>query len=103
MNQNVPRKEIVEFLKSNYSVSQKTIDTDFTAVNKILKNTVKYESDALKTLLNDKYDDLYKRALSKNDLGNAIKVLDQMSKLNGMYTERKEIDIKDNSFEIVLK
>lgn len=88
---------------TKYNISEKTFDMDMTEVNRLIKKSVQFDVEGYKTILNERYEDLYSRALNKNDLNNAIRILDQMGKLNGCYVDKQEIDVKDNKFEITFK
>lgn len=69
-------------------------------INKILKETNIFDAEALKQLITNRYEDIYRKAVEKGDLNNALKALDLIGKTNSLYVEKKEIDIKDNTFEI---
>lgn len=94
------KQQIKNNIKEKYNVSDSTVDSDFTAANKLIKEQNTFDAEALKMLLNDRLECLYGKALIKNDINTALKVLNEFGKLNGLYVEKQQVDL-NNDFQIV--
>ena len=53
-------------------------------------------------MLNARLENIYSKAILKNDLKSALGVVQQQIKLNGLGIEKQSIDLNDNTFEIKL-
>ena len=57
----------------------------------------------IKVILNYRLEKLYSLALQGNKIETALKVIDQVGKLNNLYIDKQEVKLEDNQFEIVIQ
>lgn len=94
------RKLVKSTIQQEYSISDSQLDKDFMLVNEMLIQSNKDNADSLKIILNDRLECLYDKALQSNKIDTCLKVIDQQSKLNGLYVEKQEIDLNNQEFKI---
>lgn len=95
-----PRKQIKEEIKKKYNVSDITVDRDLAEANKKLSEQIDLTANAYKVLLNSRLEELYNRAIQKNDLKSAIASINSQMKLNGLDVQKQDISVLDNTFTI---
>lgn len=95
-----PRKQIKEEIKKKYNVSDITVDRDLAEANKKLSEQIDLTANAYKVLLNSRLEELYNRAIQKNDLKSAISSINSQMKLNGLDVQKQDISVLDNTFTI---
>ena len=95
-----PRKQIKEEIKKKYNVSDITVDRDLAEANKKLAEQIDWTANAYKVLLNSRLEELYNRAIQKNDLKSAIASINSQMKLNGLDVQKQDISVLDNTFTI---
>lgn len=96
------KRQIKDNLISKYNISESTVDKDFMEANKLLSEQMDLTAEAYKYLLNARLENIYSKAILKNDLKSALGVVQQQMKLNGLGIEKQSIDLNDNTFEIKL-
>lgn len=115
-NQQVRQSEILDYLKNGlskpqicslikekYGVGQSTIDKDFIACRDLILASNQESAASLKVILNYRLEKLYSLALQGNKIETALKVIDQVGKLNNLYIDKQEVKLEDNQFEIVIQ
>lgn len=95
-----PRKQIKEEIKKKYNISDITVDRDLAEANKKLSEQIDLTANAYKVLLNSRLEELYNRAMQKNDLKSAIASINSQMKLNGLDVQKQDISVLDNTFTI---
>ena len=95
-----PRKQIKEEIKKKYNISDITADRDLAEANKKLAEQIDLTANAYKVLLNSRLEELYNRAMQKNDLKSAIASINSQMKLNGLDVQKQDISVLDNTFTI---
>ena len=95
-----PSKQIKEEIKKKYNVSDITVDRDLAEANKKLAEQIDLTANAYKVLLNSRLEELYNRAIQKNDLKSAISSVNSQMKLNGLDVQKQDISVLDNTFTI---
>lgn len=95
-----PRKQIKEEIKKKYNISDITADRDLAEANKKLSEQIDLTANAYKVLLNSRLEELYNRAMQKNDLKSAIASINSQMKLNGLDVQKQDISVLDNTFTI---
>lgn len=90
------RLEIQNKLKEEYGVSQSTLNSDFLNALAELKNNQEPFLSEIKSVIADRYENLWQAAMSRNDLKTAATVLKQMTSLFGLDAPTKvEVDAGD--------
>ena len=102
LKEGLPKRQIKDNLISKYNISESTVDKDFMEANKLLSEQMDLTAEAYKYLLNARLENIYSKAILKNDLKSALGVVQQQIKLNGLGIEKQSIDLNDNTFEIKL-
>ena len=102
LKEGLPKRQIKDNLISKYNISESTVDKDFSEANKLLSEQMDLTAEAYKYLLNARLENIYSKAILKNDLKSALGVVQQQIKLNGLGIEKQSIDLNDNTFEIKL-
>lgn len=97
------KPQICSIIKEKYSVGQSTIDRDFTACRDLILASNQELAESLKVILNYRLEKLYSLALQGNKIDTALKVIDQVGKLNNLYIDKQEVKLDDNQFEIVIQ
>ena len=95
-----PRKQIKDEIKKKYNISDITVDRDLAEANKKLSEQIDLTANAYKVLLNSRLEELYNRAMQKNDLKSAIASINSQMKLNGLDVQKQDISVLDNTFTI---
>ena len=95
-----PRKQIKEEIKKKYNISDITVDRDLAEANQKLAEQIDLTANAYKVLLNSRLEELYNRAIQKNDLKSAIASINSQMKLNGLDVQKQDISVLDNTFTI---
>jgi len=83
------RWEIVNELTNEWNCTERNVEKYMTAAYKLLK--INYDKDILENILT-KYDSLYKKAIGQGDNKLAVRILDSISRINGL----NKIDITTN-------
>ena len=89
------KPQICSLIKEKYGVGQSTIDKDFIACRDLILASNQESADRL--------EKLYSLALQGNKIETALKVIDQVGKLNNLYIDKQEVKLEDNQFEIVIQ
>lgn len=93
------RQEITKHLKDNFGVSQSTINLDFiNALSELKTQQEPFISD-LKSIIADRYELLWQRAMERGDFKTAATVLKQQTALFGLDAPQK-LDVGDSEFTI---
>lgn len=80
--------EIVTKLTKEWQCSERNVEKYMTAAYKLL--AVHYDKNVLENIL-AKYDLLYKRALGRGNDQLAVRILDSISKVKGLYQQKLDI------------
>ena len=97
------KPQICSLIKEKYGVGQSTIDKDFIACRDLILASNQESAASLKVILNYRLEKLYSLALQGNKIETALKVIDQVGKLNNLYIDKQEVKLEDNQFEIVIQ
>lgn len=87
------RWEIINDLTNEWSCTERNVEKYMTAAYKLLK--LNYDKDILETILT-KYDSLYKKAIDQGDNKLAVRILDSISRINGL----NKLDITTNGKDV---
>lgn len=94
------RLEIQTYLKDTYNVSQSTINADFIkALNELKKNQEPFTTE-IRTVIADRYEVLWNKAIEKGDLKTATTVLKQESDLFGLNVQKQDVELSTGEFTI---
>lgn len=84
-------KKIKDELVNNWGIVQeKTVDLLIKRVNKTLKKTHEEDVDLMRDKFNELYMDLYSKAVERKDYLTAQKILDSLTRLQGLSVKRTE-------------
>lgn len=84
----------------NQGVSQSTINADFLKALAELKKNQEPFTTEIKSVIADRYEVLWNKAIEKGDLKTATTILKQESDLFGLNTIKQEVDLTAGDFEI---
>lgn len=87
------RWEIVNDLSKQWGCSERNVEKYMTASYKLL--SVHYDKDVLENILS-KYDMLYKKAIGQGDNKLAVRILDSISRINGL----NKLDVTTNGKDL---
>ena len=93
------RQEIQTIIKDEFGVSQSTLNADFLAALQELKNNQETFVAEVKSVIIDRFELLWQKAIDSKDYKTAVKVLSEQAKLFGL-NEPSKIDISDGTFTI---
>lgn len=69
--------------------------SDVSKVNKVLEQTASFKAKEVQADLLERAETLYQRALDRNQVAVAVKVLDLMAKVSGCTVEKVEVSLPD--------
>ena len=93
------RQEIQTIIKDEFGVSQSTLNADFLAALQELKNNQESFVAEVKSVIIDRFELLWQKAIDSKDYKTAVKVLSEQAKLFGL-NEPTKVDIGTEDFEI---
>lgn len=94
------RQQIQEQIISDFGVSQSTLNADFIkALNELKKNQEPFTTE-IKSVIADRYEVLWQKAVEKGDLKTAATVLKQESDLFGLNVQKQDVEISTGEFTI---
>lgn len=94
------RQQIQNHLKDTLGVSQSTISADFIKALAELKKQQEPFTTEIKSVIADRYEILWNKAVEKGDFKTAATVLKQESDLFGLNVQKQEVDLNAGEFEI---
>lgn len=69
--------------------------SDVSKVNKVLEQTASFKAKEVQADLLERAETLYQKALDRNQVAVAVKVLDLMAKVSGCTVEKVEVSLPD--------
>lgn len=84
----------------NSGISQSTINSDFIKALAELKKNQEPFTTEIKSVIADRYEVLWNKAIEKGDLKTAATVLKQESDLFGLNVQKQEVDVSTSEFTI---
>ena len=69
--------------------------SDIAKVNKVLEQTASFKAKEVQADLLERAETLYQKALDRNQVAVAVKVLDLMAKVSGCTVEKVEVSLPD--------
>ena len=100
LSKGMSRLEIQNHLKSEYGVSQATLNSDFLKALAELQKQQEPFTTHIKEVIADRYEVLWDKAIDKGDLKTATVVLKQEADLFGLNVQRQEVAVDPGEFEI---
>ena len=94
------RLEIQSQLKSEYGVSQATLNNDFLKALAELQKQQEPFTSQIREVIADRYEILWQKAIAKEDLKAATTILKQESDLFGLNVQRQEVALDPGEFTI---
>ena len=86
------RKSIHSYLEKTYEIAYRQRCRVIKEALEFMKDDTKASVEEFRALNNSRLDDLYEKTIKDKDYGNAIKTVDLVNKMNGVYTEEKTED-----------
>lgn len=83
------RKSVHNYLEKNYGIAYRQRCRVIKEALEFMKEDTKASVEEFRALNNSRLDDLYEKTIKDKDYGNAIKTVDLVNKMNGVYTEEK--------------
>lgn len=94
------RQQIQDQIKKDYGVSQSTVNADFLkALAELKKNQEPFITE-IKSVIADRYEILWNKAVEKGDLKTATAVLKQEADLFGLNIQKQDVEVSTGEFEI---
>ena len=97
------RSKLVEENVRIHQISEKTANNDIYEALKLVREKQSRYVTGLQNILLDRLELIYEEAYEKGDYKTVLQTLKQISDLYGLNTDKKEIDVKNNDFNIVFK
>lgn len=94
------RQQIQNHLKDTLGVSQSTINADFIKALAELKKQQEPFTTEIKSVIADRYEILWNKAVEKGDLKTATTVLKQESDLFGLNVQKQDVEVSTGEFVI---
>lgn len=101
IRKNWQKDEIVEWVKSEYGVSEITACRYYHDAQKILQDNLP-DPELVDKIRNEqiaRVTAIARKAVENGDTKNALKALDMLNKIAGLYTEKQEVDVKVNEWK----
>ena len=86
------RKSVHNYLENTYGIAYRQRCRVIKEALEFMKEDTKASVEEFRALNNSRLDDLYEKTIKDKDYGNAIKTVDLVNKMNGVYTEEKTED-----------
>lgn len=83
------RKSVHNYLEKTYGIAYRQRCRVIKEALEFMKEDTKASVEEFRALNNSRLDDLYEKTVKDKDYGNAIKTVDLVNKMNGVYTEEK--------------
>lgn len=83
------RKSVHNYLEKTYGIAYRQRCRVIKEALEFMKDDTKASVEEFRALNNSRLDDLYEKTIKDKDYGNAIKTVDLVNKMNGVYTEEK--------------
>ena len=83
------RKSVHNYLEKTYGIAYRQRCRVIKEALEFMKEDTKASVEEFRALNNNRLDDLYEKTVKDKDYGNAIKTVDLVNKMNGVYTEEK--------------
>lgn len=93
------RQGIVEVLSERWGCSKPTVDKYYKEALNNLKEDTEQVKNAARKIATERLNEAIIRALDKNRIEVALKAQDQLNKINGLYSEKKEVEITGLEFK----
>lgn len=94
------RKEIEDYLRKHWGISDNTIRADFMRAFKHLKENQDVFTKNIRELITERYELVWKMALEKGDYKTATQILKQLADEFGLNVQKTELSVKDSEFKI---
>lgn len=102
VNQGLSRKEIYQQICDRWDISEQTARNWYNrSIDWLHREHEDFENEVVDTLTSQ-FQGIVQDALEQSDRSNAIKALENIGKMYGVYRERKELEIKSDD-PIVVK
>lgn len=101
IRKNWQKDEIVEWVKSEYGVSEITACRYYHDAQKILQDNLP-DPELVDKIRNEqiaRVTALARKAAENDDTKNALKALDMLNKIAGLYTEKQEVNITSDTIK----
>ena len=86
------RKSVHNYLEKTYGIAYRQRCRVIKEALEFMKEDTKASVEEFRALNNSRLDDLYEKTIKDKDYGNAIKTVDLVNKMNGVYAEEKSED-----------
>lgn len=99
IRKNWQKDEIVEWVRSEYGVSEITARRYYHDAQKILQDNLP-DPELVDKIRNEqiaRVTALARKAVENGDTKNALKALDMLNKIAGLYTEKQEVNITSDT------
>mgnify|MGYP001172733225 FL=1 len=83
------KKSVHNYLEKTYGIAYRQRCRVIKEALEFMKEDTKASVEEFRALNNNRLDDLYEKTVKDKDYGNAIKTVDLVNKMNGVYTEEK--------------
>lgn len=94
------RKEIEDYLRKHWGLSDDTIRKDFKRAFDHLKENQDIFTKNIKELITERYELVWKMALENEDYKAATQILKQLADEFGLNAPKAEVSVKDSEFKI---
>lgn len=99
IRKNWQKDEIVEWVRSEYGVSEITASRYYHDAQKILQDNLP-DPELVDKIRNEqiaRVTAIARKAVENGDTKNALKALDMLNKIAGLYTEKQEVNITSDT------
>lgn len=99
LKRGMPRTEIVSFLMQKLSASEKSSYEYLNDVFDYIKTTDEKLKEDVRLCTIEKLQSVVQDCLARGKHKEALSAYDQINKINGLYTETKNVNVKDITFK----
>lgn len=90
------QKQIRVELSEKYNCTEQVIHIQIKQAIKAMQSSIEKRLDYVIALQRERLENILYGAVEKKDFATAQKIIDTMNRLYGLYTDKKEIKIKEN-------
>lgn len=99
LKRGMPRTEIVSFIMEKLNASEKSSYEYLNDVFDYIKTTDEQLKEDVRLTTIEKLQEVVKDCLERGKHKEALSAYDQINKINGLYTETKNVNVKDITFK----
>lgn len=99
LKRGMPRTEIIRYLIEKWNVSQDSIVDYLNDVYNYIKTTDEQLKEDVRLTTLEKLQSVVQECLERGKHKEALSAYDQINKINGLYSETKNVNVKDITFK----